>query len=421
MAVRHTDILAGGKSLLKLKPRKGKFVARFLDGDGLYLQVTKSIDGFNRNWIFRYEVGGVRHDYGIGPLHRVTLAEARQAKHDLREAIRQGVDPLQEKREAKKQRLAEIAKQLKLMTFAQCWESYFKVHAKDWKHPKHAKQWQSTMRDYVLPTLGRLDVADIETAHVEKALAPIWDTKSETASRVQNRIKLVMAFAIAGGYRKASDGNPAARDLVKARLGKIQRTNGHHDALPFADAPAFVADLRKVDSVAARALEFTMLTAVRTSETTGALWDEIDLKHKLWIIPAERMKADREHRVPLSNRAVAILNSMPHRNGLVFRNGRAPLSESIMRRLLQSMRSDATVHGLRSTFRDWAGERTGYPRELCELCLAHAVGTKTESAYRRGDGLAKRFRLMQTWADYLAKPVAVQSGAVIEMHGRRAS
>jgi integrase len=393
--------LLSEKQVRNLKPDADKFVKRVADGGGLYLQATVSTDGVNRNWIFRYELDKVRHDLGIGPLHTVSLAEARKRATALRLQILDGIDPAQERATIKAERLANRAEKLKATTFLQCWESYFKIHAKDWKHPKHAKQWQSTMRDYVLPTLGNLNVADIETAHVEKTLAPIWDTIPETASRVQNRIKLVMAYAIAGGLRGKD--NPAARDLVKSRLGKLQRTNGHHAALQFEDAPAFMAELRKVDSVPARALEFTVLTAVRTGETIGALWNEIDITKRVWTIPAERMKADREHRVPLSDRAIEILNSMPHRDGLVFLNGRNPLSESIMARLLKRMRpgaADVTVHGFRSTFRDWAAERTNYPRELCELCLAHAVGDKVEAAYRRGDGLNKRVRLMQTWADY---------------------
>jgi integrase len=410
--------LLSEKQVKNLKPDPGKFVRRVADGGGLYLQATVSTaEGFNRNWIFRFEMDGVRHDLGIGPLHTVTLSEARRRATALRLRILDGIDPAQEREKIKAERLAHRAQALKATTFAQCWEGYFKKHAKGWKHPKHVKQWQSTMRDYVLPTLGNLNVADIETRHVEKALAPIWDKIPETASRVQNRIKLVLAYAIAGGLRGKD--NPAARDLVKSRLGKIQRTNGHYAALKHEETPAFVADLRKQDSVAARALEFTILTAVRTSETIGAVWDEIDLTKRVWTIPTERMKTGKEHRVPLTDRAMEILKSIHHREGLVFLNGRNPLSDSIMARLLKRMRSDdVTVHGFRSTFRDWAEERTNYPEFVREMSLAHAVGDAVKKAYRRTDVFEKRTRLMKQWADYLAKPV--QTGDVVDLKSRRA-
>jgi integrase len=396
------------------KPAKGKFVDRLPDGGNLYLQVTKSLadgGGFNRNWIFRYELDGKRHDLGLGPAHTVGLKAARAKAAELRMQIYDGIDPMQERKKRNAERKAKLAAEIKRLTFAQCWADYHKVHAKDWKHPKHRKQWESSMQTHVLPVIGNLNIADIETAHVEKVLSPIWDKIPESASRIQNRIKLVLDYAIAGDYRGKD--NPAARNLVKARLGKLNRGNGHYEAMPYIDAPAFMAELRERDSVAARALEFTILTAVRTNETLGATWDEIDLKHRLWIIPAERMKADREHRVPLSDRAVDILKSLHHHHGkLVFMNeAKKPLDDNTLLKLLRGMHADATVHGFRSTFRDWVGDRTNYPRELGELCLAHAVGDQTEQAYRRGDGLQKRIRLMQAWADFLAKPQPVKRGS----------
>jgi integrase len=394
------------------KPAKGKFVARLLDGAGLYLQVTKSLtSGFNRNWIFRYELDGKRHDLGLGPAHTVSLGEARRKATELRLQIYDGIDPAQERADLKAERLGRKAAKLKATTFGQCWQQYFKIHGKTWKNPKHRAQWESTMRTYVLPVIGSLNVADIETGHIEKVLAPIWDKIPETASRVQNRIKLVMAYAIAGGFR-ASD-NPAARDLVKARLGKIQRTNGHHAALPYIEAPAFMAELRKRDSVSARALEFTILTAVRTGETIGALWSEVDLKHKLWTIPAERMKSGREHRVPLSDRAVEILKSLPHSGKHVFINGhKRPLSNMAMLELLRGMSPGHTVHGFRSTFRDWATERTNYPEFIIEMALAHAVGDETVKAYKRTDVVERRVRLMKQWGDFLAKPRSATGATV---------
>jgi integrase len=400
------------------KPDKGKFVVRLADGAGLYLQATKSGSGVNRNWIFRYELDGERHDLGLGPLHTVTLSEARRRATELRLQILDGIDPMQERADLKAERLGRKAAKLKATTFGQCWQAYFKIHAKTWKNPKHRAQWESTMRTYVLPVLGPLDVAHIETGHVEKVLAPIWDKIPETASRVQNRIKLVLAYAIAGGFRSAD--NPASRDLVKARLGKIQRGNGHHAALPFVEAPAFMAELRKRASVSARALEFTILTAVRTGETIGALWSEVDLKHKLWTIPAERMKSGREHRVPLSDRAVEILKSFPHSGKHVFINGhKRPLSNMAMLELLRGMSPGHTVHGFRSTFRDWAAERTAFPDFIVESALAHAVDDKTVKAYKRTDVVERRVRLMKQWADFLAKPRPATTGEVHDLKAER--
>lgn len=407
------------KQAKNLKPDKGKFIKRVADGGGLYLQASVSTaEGFNRNWLFRYEMDGVRHDLGLGPLHTVGLAEARRKATELRLKLYDGIDPAREREAIRAERLAHRAEKLKATTFRECWEAYFRVHAKNWKHPKHAKQWQSTMRDYVLPTLGNLNVADIETAHVEKTLAPIWDKIPETASRVQNRIRLVLAYAIAGGLR-GSD-NPAARDLVKSRLGKLQRTNGHYAAMKFEDVPAFMVELRKRDLVSARALEFTILTAVRTGETIGALWSEIDLKARTWTIPAERMKAGQEHRVPLNDAAMKVLNSMPHRQGRVFvQQGGNQLDDSTMSKLLKGMRPGITVHGFRSTFRDWATERTNYPEFVAEMCLAHRVGDQVVKAYKRTDVFVKRARLMGQWADYLAKPLP-KTGEVADLKAERA-
>ena len=312
------------------KPDKGKFVKRLLDGAGLYLQATRSAGGgINRNWIFRFELDGQRHDLGLGPLHTIGLSEARRKATELRLQLYDGIDPAQERADAKAERLARKAERIKATTFKACAEAYYKIHHKTWSNDKHRKQWVSTMRDYVFPMIGSLNVNNIETAHIEKALAPIWEKIPETASRVQKRIEHVFNYAIAGKLRTGD--NPARREYIKARLGKIQKGNGHHAALPFVEAPALIANLRKRDSVSARALEFTIQTAARTGETIGATWNEIDLKKRLWIIPAERMKADREHRVPLSDRAVDILKALPHRDGYVFTGtNKKPLSNMAM-------------------------------------------------------------------------------------------
>jgi integrase len=398
------------------KPNKGKFVKRLLDGAGLYLQATRSGSGVNRNWIFRYELDGERHDLGIGPLHTVNLTEARRRASELRLQILDGIDPAQERADLKAERLAKKAARVKATTFKECAEAYYRIHHKTWSNEKHRKQWASTMRDYVFPVIGGLNVADIETAHVEKTLAAIWTKIPETASRVQKRIEHVMNYAIAGKLRTGD--NPARREYLKARLGKIQKGNGHHAALPFVDAPAFMAELRKRDSVSARALEFTILTCGRTGETIGATWDEIDLKKKLWTVPAERMKADREHRVPLTDRAVEILKALPHRGAYVFTGtNKKPLSNMAMLEQLRGMSPGHTVHGFRSTFRDWAAERTPYPEFVVEMALAHAVGDDVVKAYKRTDLFARRARLMKQWADFLAKPRP--SSATVDLEAER--
>jgi integrase len=390
------------------KPDRGKTVKRLLDGDRLYLfaSVAANAIDINKTFVFRFEMDGDRHDYGIGPYPTVSLSEARRRAAELRLLILDGIDPMQERADLKAERLAKKAAKIKATAFKECAEQYYKKHHTTWTNSKHRKQWLSTMRDYVYPVIGDLNVADLDTAHFEKVLAPIWQKIPETASRVQKRIEHVMNYAIAGKLTNSGE-NPARRELLKARLGKIQRGNGHHAALPFVEAPAFMAELRKRDSVSARALEFTILTAVRTGEAIGATWDEIDLKKKLWTIPADRMKADREHRVPLCDAAVQLLKALPHSGKHVFTNGhKRPLSNMAMLELLRGMSPGHTVHGFRSTFRDYCAERTSYPEFVIEMCLAHAVGDDVVKAYRRSDLFAKRAKLMAQWSAYLAKPRA---------------
>jgi integrase len=401
--MRKTEILTDA-TIRNAKPDKGKFVKRLLDGAGLYLQATKSTTGVNRNWIFRYELDGERHDMGLGPLHTVGLSEARRRASELRLQILDGIDPMQERADLKAERLARKAERIKATTFKECAEQYYKKHHTTWTNEKHRKQWVSTMRDYVFPVIGNLNVADIETRHIEKVLDPIWSKIPETASRVQKRIEHVMNYAIAGKLTKNGD-NPARREFIKARLGKLQKDVEHHAALPFLKAPTFMATLRDRDSVSARALEFTILTAARTGETIGAQRDEIDLKRRLWTIPAERMKTGREHRVPLCDRAVEIIKGVPRRGAFVFASvSKKPLSNMAMLELLRGMSPGHTVHGFRSTFRDWAAERTNYSEFVIEMALAHAVGDEVVKAYKRTDLFERRVRLMKQWGDFLAKP-----------------
>jgi integrase len=388
------------------RPDPGKTVKRLLDGDRLYLfaSVAANAIDINKTFVFRYELDGERHDYGIGPYPTVSLSEARRRAGELRLLCLDGVDPMQERADLKAERLAKKAARVKATTFRECGEAYFKIHHKSWSNEKHRKQWLSTMRDYVYPVIGDLNVADLETRHFELVLEPIWSKIPETSRRVQKRIEHVMNYAIAGKLR-AGD-NPARYELLKARLGKVQRGNGHHAAVPYAQLPALVAELRKRDSMSARALEFTILGANRTGEVIGATWNEIDLKKRVWIIPPARMKSDREHRVPLSDRMIEILKALPHRGAHVFTGtNRKPLSNMAMLECLRGLSPGHTVHGTaRSSFRDWAAERTAYPEFVVEMCLAHAVGDAVVQAYKRTDLFARRTRLMKQWADYLAKP-----------------
>jgi integrase len=391
------------KQIRSIKPDKGKFVKRLADGGGLILQATASGDGVNRNWVFRYQRDGERHDYGVGPVHTVTLAEARRKATELRLLLLDGVDPLQERLDAKAERLAAKAKEVNAKTFKECAQRFYELHRKGWKNEVYRKQWISNMERLVHPTIGGLSVADVDHAHVERVLAPIWEKIPDTASKVQGQIARVLDWAKAGKLRDGD--NPAARNFVTARLGRRKNGRKHHAALPFDDVPVLIAELHTDKSISALALEFTILTAARTSEVLGGKWDEFDMKKRVWVVPAERMKSNREHRVPLSGRAMEILNGLKHNGKYVFASTKGqPLSNMALLMLLRRRRPGMTVHGMRSCFRDWASERTSYPDKLAELCLAHAVGDETVKAYLRGDGLQKRIRLMQTWADFLASP-----------------
>jgi integrase len=304
------------------------------------------------------------------------------------------------------------------MSFDQCRDAYLAAHRAGWRNAKHAAQWTNTLDAYVTPVFGRLSVGAIDTALVTKALEPIWSAKTETASRVRGRIEAILDWAKARGYRGGE--NPARwrghlDSLLPAR-SKVRRVE-HHAALPFTEIGAFMAQLREQSTIAARALEFTILTAARTGEVLGARWDEIDIDTAVWTVPQDRMKGGREHRVPLSAAALAVIEQMHSRreNDYVFPGDRRDrLSDKGMDMLLRRMGRAVTVHGFRSSFRDWAAECTHFAREVAEAALAHAVGDKVEAAYRRGDLFAKRQRLMSEWAGYCDKTPA--SGTVIPLH-----
>jgi integrase len=290
------------------------------------------------------------------------------------------------------------------MTFQQCAEAYINAHRAGWKNPKHIQQWQNTLSQYAYPFFGELDVKLIDTGLITKCLEPIWLTKNETAGRVRGRIESILDWATVRKYREGV--NPARwrghLDKLLAKQSKVQKTE-HHKALPYLEINAFISQLHKQDGIAAKCMEFTILTAARTGETIGATWDEIDLIAKTWTIPAIRMKAEREHRVPLSIDALNIINDMAATriNDYVFPGTKKGLSNMAMLAVLKRMdRADITVHGFRSTFRDWAAESTAYPGEVVEMALAHAIKNLTEAAYRRGDLIEKRSRLMEEWARY---------------------
>jgi integrase len=401
-------------ALTEKKIAKLKEPGRYGDGNrsGLYVQVQSPT---NRSWLLRYERDGRERWMGLGSLHVFNLAEARERARKARQLIADGIDPLDARAQERARRDLEAARTI---TFEKAATAYYDAHERSWKNRKHAAQFLSTLKAYAFPKIGKLPVADIETGPVLTCIEPIWATKTETANRVRGRIEAVLDWATVRGYRKGD--NPARwkghlSETLPSR-GKIQKVV-HHPALAFAELPAFIMELKEREGVAARAVEFSILTAARTGETIGARWDEIDLK--TWTIPAERMKAKKEHRVPLSGPALEILNALPREEGnahVFIGPRRHGLSNMAMASVLRRMnRDDITVHGFRSTFRDWASETTAYPTDVVEQALAHAVGSKVERAYRRGDVLAKRARLMAEWARYCTTEPALARGEVVSI------
>lgn len=383
------------------------------DGGGLWLQVSAS---GTKSWVFRFARAGRAREMGLGPLHTITLAEARERAADCRKLLVDGIDPIERRNAGRQTAAAEAARAL---TFDQCAEQYIESHRAGWRNDKHAAQWTATLATYASPIFGKLPVAAVDTALVMKVLSPIWVEKTETAKRVRGRIESVLAWATVQGLRHGD--NPARwrnhLDKLLAAPEKVAKVE-HHAALHYTAVPEFLRELRAQPGTSARAVELVILTAARTSEVFNATFSEFDLQAKTWVIPASRMKAGREHRVALSDAAVALVRAAAPEDGsdYVFpgaKEGR-PLSNMAGLQLLKRMgRTDITVHGFRSSFRDWAREQTNFPREVAEAALAHVVKDKTEAAYARGDVLAKRAKLMQAWADYCARPPA--AGAVVPM------
>lgn len=389
-----------------------------IDGDGLYLQVTP---GGAKTWVFRYTLRGKAREMGLGSESRLSLAEARVEAQRQRDLQREGVDPIEARDRARAAQALGVARS---RTFWECCESYLDSPPNAWTNPKHAKQWRSTLETYAKAELGTMPVSDIVTEDVHRVLEPIWRVKAETASRLRGRIEAVLDWAQVRGYRNGE--NPARwrghLDKVLPQRSKVQKVR-HHPALPYPAVGAFMKDLRVQEGIAARALEFIILTAARTGEAIAAKWSEFDLKEGVWTVPANRMKAKKQHKVPLSPAALAMLKRVPKVEGsdFVFTGARKGkhLSNMACLALLERMgKADLTVHGFRSTFRDWAAECTNFPREIAEASLAHAVGDKVEAAYRRGDAFKKRSLLMMAWAGHCAKD---GSATVHRMHDKPSS
>lgn len=378
---------------------------------GLLLQVTGT---GARSWILRVMVGTKRRDIGLGGFPDVTLADARERARELKESIRQGIDPVEQRKAAKAALIADSGKQI---TFTDATYRFLSSKKSEFKNDKHTAQWKTTLETYAFPLMGNLTVDRIELAHIVKVLEPIWLIKTETATRLRGRLESVLNWATVSGFRKGE--NPARwknnLDAVLPKPGKLQKVQ-HHKAIPWQEAAAFMKELRQCKGMAAKALEFLILTAARSGEIRGALWQEIDLQARTWTIPSERMKADKEHVIPLSDDAMSLLIQLPRLEGndLVFPAARGgQLSDMTISAVMRRMKVDAVPHGFRSTFRDWCSESTNYPNHVAEMALAHTISSGVEKAYRRGDLLTKRTNLMNDWCRYLNTPAT--SGSVVSI------
>jgi integrase len=378
---------------------------------GLALQITPN---GARSWVLRIHVSGKRREMGLGAFPDVTLSQARDKARAQRELLDQGIDPV-EHRQA--ERRANAVSQASTMIFEKAATAYIEAHESTWRNAKHGQQWANTLKTYAYPHIGHLAVGDIELPHILAVLEPIWKTKTETATRLRGRLELVLDWATARGYREGL--NPARwrghLDKLLPKPSKVAKVE-HHAALPVQDLGAFMARLRQQQGMGAKALEFLILTAARSGEVRGATLDEFDLEAGMWTIPAERMKAGKEHRVPLVQAAIDLIKALPMMAGApyVFHAPRGgQLSDMTITAVLRRMEVDAVPHGFRSTFRDWAAERTNYPRDMAEMALAHTIGNKVEEAYRRGDMFEKRRRMMADWARFC--DTVETKGAVLPM------
>lgn len=385
---------------------------RHVDGNGLHLLVKTS---GARSWVLRYSLQGKTRDIGLSRCpealvlleqsgrEELSLAQARDLAAIYRLKVRAGIDPLSEReQQAEASRLAQAQVAAERVTFRAAAQSYLASRECTWRNAKHRQQWHNTLNTYVFPSLGAVPVADIGTAEVLSVLEPIWKSKAETANRIRGRMEAIIDAARARGY--FSGENPARwrGHLDKILPARQRLSRGHHAAMPYDEVPAFLEQLRARKAVAAMALEFTILTAARTGEVLGAKWEEVDFEKRTWTVPAQRMKAGREHRVPLSSRGIELLSATKKLEHPFLFPGQqgGQMSGMAMAMLLRRMGHVVTVHGFRSTFRDWASETTAFPHEVCEMALAHTIANKAEAAYRRGDIFDKRRMLMDEWAHH---------------------
>ena len=377
---------------------------------GLHLRISNG----HRGWVLRVMVGEQRRDLGLGPFPEIGLAEAREKARDMHKLVRQGIDPLTTKRA---QRSALSARQATEKKFDWCTNEFMRSKSDEWKNAKHRQQWENTLKSYASPHIGHLLVQDIDLQHVLMCLEPIWRTKNETASRLRGRIESVLDWATVCKYRTGD--NPARwkghLDKVLPAPMKIQNVQ-HHPAVPIDDMPSFMLALNQREGMAALALKFAILTAARSGEVRGATWTEIDMDARIWTIPGSRMKAKREHRVPLGDAATELLKKLPRIKDvdLVFPGTKnQSLSDMSLTAVMRRMGIEAVPHGFRSTFRDWVGDRTDYPRDLAELALAHILESKTEEAYRRGDALERRRDMMTAWARFIGCTCLITSDSAV--------
>jgi integrase len=401
------------------------------DGQGLYLAVESKS---NASWQRRYELHKRAHQIGLGSAFTFTLAEARERNRGISKQLTDGIDPLAERRAKHSAQAAAVAT---TKTFQECAEAYILDHQAEWKNGSHGHQWHSSLQRFVYPKIGTIDIRDIGRAHILDVLeqrvsvtrgnpaGKFWEVRSVTANRVRSRIELILGWAAGRGYRDADKPNPANWDDLKHVLpapSKVAKVE-HHAAVPYAELPELMARLRKAEGTATMALRFLTLTASRASETLLATWDEINLADKVWTIPAERMKADKEHRVPLSPQAIELLQSLytEANNQLLFigpHSGRA-LSPPSLVKAMRRMKRTETAHGMRSAFSDWAHEQTSYSAHVIEMALAHSVGTAVEKAYRRTDLFDKRRKLMEQWGKYCATGTALAPDNVVAIGASR--
>jgi integrase len=408
------------------------------DGGGLYLQVTagKEENQLNRSWLFRFTLAGRERQMGLGSLNTVGLAEAREEAELCRKLLREGKDPIEAR---KAERASKQVAAAKTVTFEWCATQYLKAHESGWRNAKHRQQWHNTLFTYVYPTIGKLPVDAIDTGPIMQILTPLWTDKNETASRVRGRIEKILDWARVNGHHTGE--NPARwqghLNHLLAPRSKVHKVE-NHPALPWEQMPEFMAELRSQEGLAAKCLEFTILTAARSGESRGIPWDgEIDTANKTWIVPAHRMKREREHLVPLTALALAIIEYMREvrQNDYVFPGDKAdgPLSDMALTEVIRRMNEarhkvglpqwvdpkqgnrEVVPHGFRSSFRDWVDEATSFPGWLAEAALAHAKGDKVEAAFKRGDALTKRRELMDAWARYCGASAVAKTDNIAPM------